>query len=155
MATKWKITADSEPVLDGWGWAEFWPVETWQQWHGMLKAKFGKEEANRRFLEYWHKQDSDANPFNQRSFNANFRKYARENGFFDGLFTGIGAIAKPLGWITDILHTADKVEAGATGAIQDTAAGIGTTGKVLKYAIPAAIVLILAAGAFYLYNKSK
>jgi len=155
MATTWKVTADSVPVLDGWGWADYWPVETWVEWHRCMKAKFGKDQANKTFLKYWNEQDSSANPFNQRNFNTSFRQYARENGFFDDLFTGAGFISKPLGWITDLFTTVDHVEGKGTGAIQDTAAGIGTTGKILKYALPAAAIIILIMGAFYLYNKAK
>lgn len=156
MATNWNITADSTPVLDGWGWADYWPIGTWVQWHGLMKAKYGQAEANRRFLEVWHTQDSDANPFNERSINAQFRQYARDNGFYDGLYTGgLGFVAKPLGWLTDLFTTADKVEANSNDALLNTSKGIKSSGKILKIAVPTAVIIILLFGIFYLYNRTK
>jgi hypothetical protein len=146
VATQWKITADSTPVLDGWGWADYWPINVWQQWHMMLKAKYGLDEANKRFLFYWRQQTLFSNPLDARTFNANFRNYAKENGFFNDLYSTTGGIfAKPINWPGQIFAAGDTVITGATG-------GIVTGGKILKYGIPAGLVLIFAALAFYLYN---
>lgn len=155
MAKAWNITADSTPVLDGWGWADYWSINDWIIWHKSMKSKYGQQEANRRFLAAWHTQDSDANPFNQRNFNSDFRKYARDNGFFDGLFSGMGFISKPIGWINDLFTTTDHVTAKAAGTIDNTVKGLENTGKIVKYALPIAAILIFLAGTFYLYQKVK
>ena len=152
--TTWTITADSVPVLDGWGWADYWLITDWMQWHKLVKAKYGLSEANKRFLSAWEKQESDANPVSARTTNENFRTYARENGFFDGLYnTGaLALIAKPFGWITDLFTTADHVEGNAASIIDNAGAGLGTSGKIIKYALP---VITVGAAMGILYYGYK
>ena len=156
MATVWNITADSTPVLDGWGWADYWSINDWMQWHSFMLKAYGKAEANRRFLEQWAKQDSDANPVEARTFNAKFRQYARDNGFFDQLFSrGISGIVKPLGWITDLLTTADHAEAKTAGTVENLSTGVSTSGKILKFGLPALVIIALVIAAVYIYRKAR
>ena len=35
-----KITADSTPVLDGWGWDDYWDSEDWIQWYKLLLKRY-------------------------------------------------------------------------------------------------------------------
>lgn len=120
---------DSVPLLDEWGWADYWSASDWLTWHAAVKARYGLEVANRKFIQFWEQQGFGANPINARTFNAAFRAYARENGFFDSLFYGIGSLAKPLGTVAS-----------------DLPAVIDTTGNILRVIAPVVIV-----GALILY----
>ncbi len=54
-ATK-NITWESVPDLSG-GWTDSgWECIDWIAWNDALEAKFGREEANRRFNQYWQQQ---------------------------------------------------------------------------------------------------
>ena len=128
--------ATSTPDYDGWGWDSWWTAQDWITWHKALKAQYGIDEANSRFLNAWKQQGIGATPLDARSFDTNFRDYAKANGFFDGLYYSAGAVAKPIGAVSDV--------------VTDVSAGVSTTAAILKYAIP------VAALAFaYMYFMSK
>ena len=128
--------ADSTPDYDEWGPDSWWTSNDWLTWHKALKAKYGLEQANVKFITAWEKQGIGAAPLDARSFDSNFRAYARANGFLDALFYGLGSLVKPIGTATDI--------------IEGVTEGVSTTSRLLKYAIP---VAALAFG--YLYFMSK
>lgn len=102
------LKAASVPVLDGWGWADYWTIEDWMTWHNAMKAAFGLEEANRRFISEWVKQGIGANPLDARSFNEQFKSYAKANGFYDALYYGLGVLARPVGAGVDVVTTASN-----------------------------------------------
>jgi hypothetical protein len=105
-------------------------------WHRSLKARFGLDDANVRFVNAWQQQGALSAPLDARSFDTNFRDYAKANGFFDALYYGLGALAKPIGATTDVI----------TGVTQ----GVSTVANLAKYVIP------VAALAFaYLFFVSK
>src|SRR3990167_8354248 len=104
MAKEYIITADSEPDLDEWGYDDYWLINNWIEWHKMMKKKYGVEIANSRFIQWWNKQSSGANPIDARSFNSVFRNYAKENKFLDNLFSGASWV-KPIGAGTDIISS--------------------------------------------------
>ena len=131
---------NSSPDYDGWGPDSWWTAQDWLTWHRSLKARFGLEEANARFINAWQKQGIGASPLDARSFDTSFRDYAKANGFYDGLYYGLGAIAKPLGTGTDVV-------AGVTE-------GISTTAALTKDLIPIAAVA-LAYMAFTAYAPRR
>jgi hypothetical protein len=127
---------DATPDYDGVGWDSWWTSNDWMTWHRSLKARFGLDEANVRFINAWQKQTIGSTPLDARSFDTNFRDYAKANGFFDALYYGLGALAKPIGATTDVI----------TGVTQ----GVSTVANLAKYVIP------VAALAFaYLFFVSK
>lgn len=67
------ITADSEPVYDipFYPFDEAWSCRDWITWHKRMKEKYGKQEANDRFLQAW----DDQNFF---EWNKSFCKYGDE-----------------------------------------------------------------------------
>jgi hypothetical protein len=132
--------ANSTPDYDGWGPDSWWTAQDWLTWHRSLKARFGLDEANARFINAWQKQGIGASPLDARSFDTSFRDYAKANGFYDGLYYGLGAIAKPLGTGTDVV----------TGITE----GISTTATLTKYLIPIAAVA-LAYMAFTAYAPRR
>jgi hypothetical protein len=69
------ITAESTPVLDGWGWDDYWKAPEWKKWHQLMVQKYGKNYANDQFLYWWEQQDSFANPYNWAKYDKNFVNY--------------------------------------------------------------------------------
>lgn len=128
--------ADSKPDYDGWGPDSWWTANDWMTWHRSLKARFGLDDANVRFVNAWQQQGALSAPLDARSFDTNFRDYAKANGLFDALYYGLGALAKPIGATTDVI----------TGVTQ----GVSTVANLAKFVIP------VAALAFaYLFFVSK
>lgn len=128
--------ATSTPDYDGLGWDSWWTAQDWITWHKALKAQYGIDEANTRFINAWQQQTVGSTPLDARSFDTNFRDYAKANGFFDALYYGAGALAKPIGAVTDVV----------TGVTE----GVSMTSKLLKFAIPAAVL-----GFAYFYFMAK
>lgn len=131
---------DSTPDYDGWGPDSWWTARDWMTWHGALKSKYGIDEANRKFITAWEKQGFGATPLDARSFDTQFRDYAKANGFFDALYYGAGALVKPIGAVTDVV----------TGVTE----GVSATAKLSKYLIPVA-ALALAYFAFQAYAPRR
>jgi hypothetical protein len=109
-------------------------------WHKSLKAQYGLEEANSRFIIAWEKQGVGAAPIDARSFNVTFQDYAKANGFYDGLYYGLGALLKPIGAVTS--------------AVSGASAGVGAVGSLSKYVLPIA-GLALAYFAFMAYAPRR
>lgn len=144
-----QIDADSTPAYDGWGWADYWDCYDWITWHKALTAKYGVAQANATFLQAWDKQDTFfAAPVDCRSFNSEFKQYAKDNGFYDGLFSGIGAIAQPIAAGTSVVTAASNL-------VGNTADSANTASKYLKYVIPVLAITLLAGIIYYVYKKSK
>lgn len=106
------------PDFDGWGWDSYWSAAEWIQWHRAMVIRIGLDAANVRFVTEWQKQGFGAAPLDARSFDTSFRDYARANGFLDALYSGLGALAKPIGAGTDILD------------------GVATTGRLIGDLLP-------------------
>jgi hypothetical protein len=131
---------DATPDYDGIGWDSWWTAQDWLTWHRTLKARFGLDEANSRFINAWQKQTFGSSPLDARSFDTSFRDYAKANGFFDALYYGLGALAKPIGTTTDVITGVTK--------------GIEGTASLTRYLIPIAAVA-LAYMAFTAYAPRR
>jgi hypothetical protein len=135
----------SVPTVAFFPWSDQWSPADWVLWHKALLRVFGLDGANFRFLSAWN-EAGDLAPLSARTFDTNFRAYAKANGFFDGLFSGIGGvIAKPLGVVTD---TSNAVASAGSNIAQ----GVSNSGSVVKYALP---VLVIGLIAFYAYPYFK
>jgi hypothetical protein len=130
----------STPDYDEWFPDSWWTAHDWVTWHKALKTKYGLDEANARFINAWQKQGVLSAPLDARSFDTSFRDYAKANGFFDGLYYGLGAVAKPIGATTDVV----------TGVTQ----GVSSLANLTKYLIPIA-GLALAYFAFQAYAPRR
>jgi hypothetical protein len=141
-------SATATPDYDNWGFDTWWTASDWMTWHMALKRAYGLEEANRRFITAWDKQGLFASPIDARSFDTTFRQYARDNGFFDALFSGIG------GLVGRLPSTGTDVVVGATGAVSNVGQAVGTIGSMAKYILP---VAALAFGYYYFmaYKPSR
>lgn len=106
MAKIYVITADSLPVYDGWGWDDYWSAGDWMDWHKKMEKAFGIDEANRRFINAYQNAGTGAASFDWRTFNSDFKKYAKDNNFYDALFDGIaGLIVKPISTGTSVINS--------------------------------------------------
>ena len=132
--------ADSTPDYDNWGPDSWWTAQDWLTWHKSLKAKYGLDEANVRFITAWQKQGLFSAPLDARSFDTSFRDYAKANNFFDALYYGLGALVKPIGATTDVI----------SGVSQ----GISSASDLTKYIIPIAAIA-LAYMAFTAYAPRR
>lgn len=124
--------ADAEPVLDGWGWADYWDVYDWMKWHTAMVQKYGVQQANQVFISYWNEQGFGAGPIDERSFNETFRDYARANGFLDDLYSGASVIATPLGWVTDIFSGATQL----SGHLPRALSAVGQIASTVSFLWP-------------------
>lgn len=73
------ITAESIPAYDipFFPFDEAWSCQDWMQWHRKLKEKYGRQVANKKFLEAWQK-------LGFWEWNQSFCKYNSEfTGYFE------------------------------------------------------------------------
>lgn len=140
------ITADSIPDYDEWGPDDYWSCADWITWHKAMKSKYGKDEANRRFLSAFHQAGFLASSYDCRSFNSEFRQYSKDNGFYDGLYDGLAVITQPIGVGTDVVNAAGQT-------VSNISQGISNTSKAAKYAIPAVILVVSALVLMWFYRK--
>ena len=137
------ITADSTPVLDGWGWGDYWGCADWMQWHKLVKAKYGKDEANARFIDWWGKQDSTASPYNWCKYNSEFANYFAAQGIDVGwmlshIVTGASNISDA------VVDTAGNISTGVSNA----SSGVSSLGTMLGFLLPVAAI----GAAYYGYK---
>lgn len=140
------ITVDSVPVLDGWGWADYWGVGDWIEWHKLLRKKYGKDVANKTLLNWYHKASFGASSYDWRSFDTRFKNYAKLSGFYDGLFAGIGIIAKPISVSSTIVDSTGKV-------VENVAKGAERGSKTLSWLIPVGIGVVVIGLGYVGYKK--
>jgi len=132
--------AGSTPDYDDWFWDSWWTPQDWITWHKSLKSQYGLDEANSRFINAWAKQGVGASPIDARSFDVTFQNYAKANGFYDGLYYGLGALVKPIGAVTS--------------AVSGASEGVAAIGSLTKYLLPIA-GLALAYFAFMAYAPRR
>lgn len=146
------ITADSIPDLDDWNlgflWGyddTWWTCSDWVAWHKANENKYGLAIANQKFKEYWNKQTMGAGAVSCRSVNTEFRKYVKSKaGLADIVWQSAGAVGlilKPVGAGVDIGTDIGK--------------GLGIGAKILKWAIPVAVIGGLTYGGVKLYQAAK
>lgn len=148
MAETWVINADSTPDLDDWGWDDYWGPGEWIKWHAAMKKKYGRDEANYRLVKAYNEASMGAANYDWRTFNTDFKNYAKKEGFYNGLFEGIGAIAKPISTGVTVVDAAGNV-------VDSTTTGITRTAKILKWALPTAAGLGLIALAGYAISQYR
>lgn len=137
------ITADSEPVLDGWGWAEYWSVYDWIKWHSLNVIKYGRAKANDKFLTWWNAQSIDANPWTWGKYNPDFRAYLKKYDLLPSVTN----------FIADVVTGAGDVVSGATEAVKDITEGAGTTIKTASMLLPIIFVVILVIALMSLNKR--
>lgn len=130
--------AQALPDYDGIGFDSQWSPQDWMTWHAALVTRYGQAVANSRFIAAWNGGGFfESPPLDARSFNSDFRDFARKNGILDALYSGLGVLAKPLGIANDVFDAGTSIG----GGVKETGASLGGS---LKWWIGAA-VLVLAA----------
>ena len=76
----WTITADSTPILDGWGWDDYWGCAEFKNWHASNVKKYGVEAANDKFMVAWGAQGFGAKPKILCGNTPSFVKYMSDYG---------------------------------------------------------------------------
>lgn len=148
------IKWDSKPLLGNVFtalWTDYWDAPTWINWHKLLKSKFGKQRANEVFLVWWDKIPLGGPQLDYRSFNEPFRKYAKENGFYDALFPGF--LGKQVKLLTSVGDLAGNVVDTGTSVVTSASDTIGWLSRNLKTLLTVLIITILISLSFYLYKK--
>jgi hypothetical protein len=140
------ITADSKPLLDGWGWDDYWSVQDWQTWVQSVEKKYGKKVAKQKFETAWYKQDETANPKLYIGTEKSFISYLKTID-------------------VDILGPIDSLVNGTNGLITgtgDLAAGIGGVGseagealvsRKVKIIITVSFIIVLTIAVYFAYKK--
>jgi hypothetical protein len=145
------ITADSQPIIDGWGYDTYWGPNDWISWHKKMKEKFGLDEANHRFIEAYGEPDFGAASYDWRTFDDTFIEYAKENGFHNALFNGLGGL---IGKVASLGKTAvSKTSDTASSVIENAGDTITSLSKMAKWVIPVIVILIIAGGIVYITKR--
>ena len=148
MAKDYTITAESKPDYDDWGWDDYWSANDWLLWHRALKAKYGLTEANIKFLTAWSHQGMFAKPIDARTFSSDFKRYARENDFYRGLYdpSVLSMLLKTIGAGVDVIE-------GGTEIISDTGKTLPAIGKIIKYGVPILLITLIFGAGWWAYNN--
>lgn len=137
MVTTWDIA----PNYDEWGYDTSWNCDDWMTWHKHLKAHFGDERA-KLIWNYAYAQGSGfSSHWDCRTFNSNFRTYARENK----LDTYASVKLPILPQVLDLSGSVFDLANGVSDTISEIAGVFGNT-KTIR----TAIYVALAVGVGYL-----
>lgn len=129
------ITAESVPDYDAWGPDDYWSCNDWTTWHDALKRKFGKDVANKMWLEAFEKQDSFEHAINFCKYDGAFNSYVRAQGLDAASW-----------WLPNILNDTTTVVENAGDAVVNTS-------KAVKWIIPS--LVIAAAIGVLIYGIKK
>lgn len=142
----WTITADSTPVLDGWGSAPYWGPTDWVSWFYLVKQRDGAEIAKRRFLASYFSASWLAASYDWKIWNTPFREFLKREDLYAELFGGF------TGWIDKIVASVivRPVEVGST-VIEEVGGAAESTAKTVHVLIPVIIVLALAAAGYWVW----
>jgi hypothetical protein len=141
------ITAYSTPDYDSWGPDDYWGVPEWIKWHKLLVEAYGLSEANRIFLKAYHAASFGAASYAWRSTSKEFRDYAKANGFYDGLFEGLG------GWLARINAALGSIFETTSETVESAGSAITNSTTVIRYLLPALIIMAVVAVGYYLFKR--
>lgn len=135
------ITAQSVPVLDGWGWGDYWECAEWQAWHTELLKIMTPKDAALTFIAAWNKQDSFAGPYNWCKYNATFRNHMKQYGVdIDSI---VSAVIMPIFTATGNLATS------ASDVVTNTAGAVSSVSSLAK-----PLLFTVAFAAMYVGYKT-
>lgn len=141
------ITAESKPVYCWFGGSDCWTCDDLILWHKLMTDAYGKDEANTRFISsFTNDTPTVCEQLDCRSFNSNFREYFKKVGILDSLYSGIGVLAKPIGFTNDVGGSIADI-------LSNTVGGAANTSKVLKYLLP--ILLVIGAIVLIWYSVKR
>lgn len=127
------MTCSTEPMFDGWGWADYWICGDWITYHKMLKDKCGM--TNEEATLYVEQKLLNRSAFGHEffcGFDNNFKNYFESQGADFGFFFNITNAA---------LDTTENV-----------ANNLDQLSRYLKIILP---ITILGIGIFYSFKAYK
>ena len=130
------ITYQSEPDYDSFGIDDYWTCNDWMIWHTRLKAEYGLTTANEMWITAWDKQDSWESNYNWCKYNCDFYAFTKKNGI-------------------DVSHLLSRTICGVVNITDDVADGISGGAKVVKVAIPIAVIGVAIFYGFKAYKLLK
>lgn len=150
MATTFNITADSIPVLDEWGWGDYWGVQEWIQWYDLVKKKHSKVYADTLFKIYWNKQDTFASPYNWAKYDTDFREFLKRENLLSSVSNVVADVVAGAG---AIISGAGRGAENVGEATEDLGEGVKYATTTIKWLIP--VVIIVIVGIALLSFKKK
>lgn len=152
---------NTEPILANplTFWKDWWSANTWIKWHTKVKEKYGPDRANQVLIEWFQKAPFGSPTTDFRTFDDNFIKYAKDNGFYEALFSGLGGLVgkvatagvKTIDAGKTVVDAAGNVVTGAAKAIENVGEITLGIGKYFKWIILGAVII----GAILLFSKAK
>lgn len=130
------ITAQSQPDYDGWGIDDYWTCNDWMIWHSRLKAEYGLSTANEKWITAWNEQDVWESNYNWCKYNCDFAAFAQSNNL-------------------PIRNVFSKLTCGVVDVGGNIADGFTTGAKIVKVAIPLAVIGVGVFYAFKAYTTLK
>jgi hypothetical protein len=146
FAKDFNVAWNTEPLLANplLFWKDWWSAKTWIKWHTAVKAKYGKDRANEVFIEWWEKAPALSPTIDYRTFDEAFIAYAKENGFYDALYNGIGGLlGKTAGSGQRVIKSAGKVIEATADIIENTTDTVSFLGRNFKWVIVIAVLAVL------------
>ena len=130
------MSCDTEPLMDGWGWADYWQCADWITWHKMLKSECGlsTEEANLKVTTAWNSHGLFSHEWFCQ-FDQEFRDYFISQG-------------ESFSFLTNITYNIGVGVESATEALP-------SVGKYIKYAVPIALMSVAVFYAIRAYKILK
>lgn len=139
---------NATPDFDEWGPDSYWSMDQWLIWHQSLLEAFGSPTATNIWVEAWNGRSGWGTVGDVRydwvALNSDFRDYLTQHKTSGGI-TMLAAIQNPLG---SLMGTGTDVVASTTTAV------INAT-DTLKWLLPVAIIVVVAAAVFILLTKSN
>lgn len=130
------ITAQSQPDYDGWGIDDYWTCNDWMIWHSRLKAEYGLSTANEKWITAWNEQDVWESNYNWCKYNCDFAAFAQANNL-------------------PIRNIFSRLTCGVVDVGGNIADGFTTGAKIVKVAIPLAVIGVGVFYAFKAYTTLK
>jgi hypothetical protein len=135
------ITAQSTPVLDGWGWDEYWKCAEWQAWHVELRKLMSAKDAALVFKQAWELQDTSSYPYTWCKYNQGFRNYMRSQGI--NVDSPLSLIIMP------VFDAAGNLLQGSSDIITNVTGGATFLSGLAK----PLTILALVGGSYYVYKN--
>jgi hypothetical protein len=139
------INWDTAPDTSADGRKVTWTCQDWSGWHKKIADKYGVARANEVWVQWWNKQIGLLDSRNFCETNCAWADYLEKAGAWQTSFLA-NINCKSTSAIKDVTNaTADT--------ISNVAKGAKGVSSVLKWALPAAGILILVGGGFYVYKN--
>jgi hypothetical protein len=112
-------TWNTVPDYDQWGRDTYWNADDWITWHKLLKQHFGQDRANIIWNYAYAQGGIIPKHYDYRTFNSNFRSYAKSQDLDTYASVGLPLIPQLL----DVTGSAFDLIGGVTNTVSQVADG--------------------------------